>query len=60
LTHVLVQQHPDQQREGVTAEQLIGGGVLGDSEGRHVEIMPCRRSSRPCYAFPPGPRRQVG
>jgi len=28
---VLVEQHPDQQRERVAAQQLVGGGVLGDT-----------------------------
>jgi hypothetical protein len=27
LTHVLVEQHGDQERERIAAEQLIGGGV---------------------------------
>jgi hypothetical protein len=29
LTHVLVEQHAEKQRERVAAEQLVGGGVLG-------------------------------
>jgi hypothetical protein len=36
LTHVLVQQHPDHERERVAAEQFVGGRVLGDAEGRHI------------------------
>jgi hypothetical protein len=37
LTHVLVVQHPDQQRERVAAEQLVGCGVLGDAWVGHGE-----------------------
>jgi hypothetical protein len=33
---VLVEQHPDQQGPGVPAEQRVGGGVLGEVEGRHA------------------------
>jgi hypothetical protein len=33
---VLVEQHADQQGQRVAAEQLVGGVVLGDAEGRHV------------------------
>jgi hypothetical protein len=33
---VLVEQHPDQQRERIAAEQLVGGVVLGDTELRHI------------------------
>ena len=40
LTHVLGQQHPDQQRQRVAAEQLVGGSVLGDAEGRPTEMVP--------------------
>jgi hypothetical protein len=36
LTHVLVEQHPDHEGERVAAEELIGGGVLGDGECRHA------------------------
>jgi hypothetical protein len=42
LTHVLVQQHPDQQGERVAAEQLVGGGVLGDAKQRHLGSVPAR------------------
>jgi hypothetical protein len=40
LTHVLVQQHPDQEGERVATEQLIGGKVLGDAELRHPGSVP--------------------
>jgi hypothetical protein len=40
LTHVLVEQHPEEQRERVAAEQLVGGVVLGDAECRHTEMVP--------------------
>jgi D-tyrosyl-tRNA(Tyr) deacylase len=33
---VLVQQHADQQGQRVTAEQLVGGVVLTEVEGRHA------------------------
>jgi hypothetical protein len=33
LTHVLVEQHAQNERERVAAEQ-VGGGVLGDAELR--------------------------
>jgi hypothetical protein len=36
---VLVQQHPDQQRERVASEQLVGVVVPGDAEGRHMEMV---------------------
>jgi hypothetical protein len=36
LTQVLVEQHPDQQRERVAAEQVVSRGVLGDPEGRSM------------------------
>ena len=35
LTHLLVEQHPDQQRERIAAEQLVGRRVLGDRQIRH-------------------------
>ena len=37
---LLVEQHPDQQRERVAAQQFVSGGVLGDAEGRHTEMVP--------------------
>jgi hypothetical protein len=36
LTHVLVQQ----QGQRVAAQQLVGGGIMGDTEGRHTEMVP--------------------
>jgi len=39
LTHVLIQ-HPHHESERVAAEQLVGGGVLGESQCRHVRILP--------------------
>jgi hypothetical protein len=33
---VLVQEHAKNERERVSAEQLVGGGVLGDAELRHA------------------------
>jgi hypothetical protein len=35
LTHVLVEQHPDQEGERVPAQQFVGGVVLPDAELRH-------------------------
>jgi hypothetical protein len=35
LTHVLVEQHPDQQGERIAPQQLVGRGVLGEGECRH-------------------------
>jgi hypothetical protein len=46
LTHVLVEQHPEQQGERVTAEQLVGCGVLGEAEIRHAAILPQRAAQR--------------
>ena len=40
LTHVLVQQHPDHEGQRVAAQQLVGGVVLGDAEGRHTQMVP--------------------
>jgi hypothetical protein len=40
LTHVLVEQHPEEQRERDAAQELVGGVVLGDAEGRHTEMVP--------------------
>jgi len=40
LTHVLVEQHPEEQRERVAAQQLVGGGVLGEGQRRHTERVP--------------------
>ena len=38
---MLVEQHPDQQREWVVAQQLVVGGVvLGDADRRHTEMVP--------------------
>jgi hypothetical protein len=31
---LLVEQHPDQERQRIGQEQLVGGGVPGDGEGR--------------------------
>ncbi len=40
LTHVLVEQHPDQQRERVAAEQLVGGVDLASRRVGTTEILP--------------------
>jgi hypothetical protein len=32
LSHVVVQQHPDQTREGIVDEELVGLRVTGDRE----------------------------
>jgi hypothetical protein len=40
LTHVLVEEHPDQQRERVAAEQFVGRGILGDAQLRHAGRVP--------------------
>jgi len=37
--HVLVQQHAQEQRERVPAEELVGRVVLGDAKGRHTEMV---------------------
>jgi hypothetical protein len=39
LTHVLVQQHPDQEGERVAAQQFVGS-VLPDAELRHPGSVP--------------------
>jgi hypothetical protein len=33
---VLVEQHAENERERAAAQEFIGGGVLGDGEGRHA------------------------
>ena len=40
LTHVVVEQHPEEQRQWVAAEQLVGGGVLCDAELRPTRSVP--------------------
>jgi hypothetical protein len=45
LTHVLVEQHPKNERERVAAEQLVGGVVLGDAELGHPGSVPHRGSA---------------
>jgi hypothetical protein len=42
LTHVLVQQHAENERDRVSAVKPIGGGVLGDAELRHPGSVPQR------------------
>ena len=56
---LLVEQHAQEQGERVAAEQLVGGGVLGDAEGRHTEMVPyavapagCHRSTAPSAGSP--------
>ena len=41
---MLVEQHADEQRERVAAQQFVGGVVLGDAEGRHTHMVPQGRS----------------
>lgn len=33
---MLIEEHADQQGQGVAAQQLVGGGVLGDAEVGHI------------------------
>jgi hypothetical protein len=47
LTHVLVEQHPEQQGERIATEQLVGGGVLGDGERRHACDLAARGRESP-------------
>jgi len=40
LEPVGVEQHADQERERIAAEQPVGGGVLGDAESGMPQIVP--------------------
>jgi hypothetical protein len=40
VTYALVEQHPEEQGERVAAEQLVGGGVLGDAQLGHNGSVP--------------------
>jgi hypothetical protein len=35
--HVLVEQYPEHECEGIAAEEIVGGGVLSDAELRQPD-----------------------
>jgi hypothetical protein len=46
--HTLVERHPEHEGERITAQQLVGGVVLGDSQGRHPGNVPHHASRKTC------------
>lgn len=51
---MLVEEHPDQERERVVGEERVGGGVSGDVKVGHVFSLPVRSARCPGV-----PRRSV-
>jgi hypothetical protein len=55
---LLVQQHPDQQRQRVLSEQLVGVGITGQPQGPSHEVIVARSWVRPGTASAAGAARQ--